>query len=196
MEIGTIDDRIAENMKKAYVKIATSVIELEPQIREYTWAPIFLDGVPVSILLNYVQDVIGIPKNPFIDNVFYASSKKNELDRATLGKICSGLEAGQFVCGIDLRSETGSLGSMLHREAGIIYAVLFDSSGEADFCGSYKRLTDEERPLWLRGKDKVDKLMIKENGKYTYNFKPDTIIDFDHVGNIKDEIKKQIQERA
>lgn len=192
-------------MNPVYHKIAEGVINLGRKIpAECIIMPVGIDGAAVEHFLQVYRRKTDAPYHDFLNNIVQISSKTGEIDSEKFGNIAFRSCYKEVpLYAIDMRTKTGSLGKILKDEIvkvkkkegihiDLNYAVVFDPNEKADMCGSREELSDKERPLWVDSEEKVKTLIYKEGEKWRYNLDGYTIINFNHVSEITDEIWLQL----
>jgi len=201
-----------------YKKIAKGVLDLTNNLEILgVRMPLGLDGLVVEELIQYSFEKSGrVRRDDYGDFLAWGvqmSSKSDEFDSEKFRKILSFAEQeNAALYAIDMRTQTGSLGKKFWDEVHkwrnqneahpninrFSYGVVFDANRKADIRGSDEDLTDDERPKWVDGKEKVNQLIHKEElglkRIWQYNVTHDIIDRFDYVSEIKREIDNLILE--
>lgn len=186
-------------------KIANGVISLYRKIpTECEIMPIGIDGGVLEHFLQVCRRKTDRPYSDYLNNIVQVSSKSGDIDSEKFENITFRSWYKEIpLYAVDMRTKTGSLGKILKDKITEIkkrenvnidfkYAVVFDQNGKADVCGSREELSDEERPLWVDGEENVKKLIHIEGEKWKYDLNGYTIINFNHVSEITDEIWLQL----
>lgn len=192
-------------MSVPYNKIANGVISLNGKIPEKCEImPIGIDGGAVEYFLQVCRGKTGRPYSDYLKNIVQISSKTQDIDSEKFENIAFRSWYKEVpLYAVDMRTKTGSLGKILKDKVAKVkekeninidfnYAVVFDPNEKADVHGSREELSDEERPMWVDGEENVKKLIHREGEKWKYVLDHYTIIHFNHVSEITDEIWLQL----
>lgn len=141
-------------MQETYKKIAEGIKILNKEINPNDIIiPIGLDGAVIyHILVNY-YDKTDKSYIDFLENTCDISSKK-KTDTLKFKNILT-KNKEKTISALDLRTVTGKLGEKLNQMAyrsSFKYAVLFDSTVNADLKAFTTKLSDKERIIWLSKK--------------------------------------------
>ncbi|MCK4550778.1 MAG: hypothetical protein KAT91_02400 [Candidatus Aenigmarchaeota archaeon] len=148
-------------MQETYQKIAEGIKILGEEINPNDIViPIGLDGAIVYHLLvdYYGKKRLEYPN--FLGNTCNLSSKTETNSEKFENILAENREKAIYA--LDMRTVTGGLGEKLRElanDSNLVYAVLFDPNGHADWCAFNEAF--EERIIWLSKKD-YEKLNIEK----------------------------------
>jgi hypothetical protein len=183
--------------QQVYQKVAAAVNALTEKLDiSATIMPIGVDGAITYHLLDYALRKKQVPHEDYLNNTVQASSRSGEMDDVRLcGVLIRGASKGKPIYGLDLRTQSGGLGKMLHAAANDLkqdvpsidfkYVTLFDPRNQADIRASQEELTDTEKKL-LRWFDSPEEIPVKfKNESWQYYVRHDKLARVRHVPEIK-----------
>lgn len=188
-------------MSYVYERVANSIISLGEQIDlQQVIMPIGFDGAVTYHLLHYYWTKRGLKPEDSLSNTLEATSRFDEFDEKKFREIMKRTySTDKIIYGLDLRTKTGKLGSMLRSKVKhfndvndtdikFLYVVLFDPNLTADIRSTSEELTDEDRShlYWVPSFEAVKEYIRREGDSWIYDLSHDNLSRLDHVQAIKE----------